>query len=94
MGGRVEGPGNPRGDGGWRQNLCPDGRELTSCLLSAKKNMFSNGMRGGQQFFEISRGVGGYHCYPKMENPMGWGGGPILNSLLGGGMGDDPAFSI
>ena len=22
---------------------------------------------------EIPEGWGGYHCYPKMENPKGWG---------------------
>ena len=34
---------------------------------------------------EIPEGWGGYHCYPKMENAKGWGG-PIWNSLRGGGM--------
>ena len=55
------------------------------CCLLREKNIFPGGIGGGRKFFGNSRGVGGYHCYPKMENPKGWGG-PIWNSLRGGGM--------
>ena len=55
------------------------------CCLLWEKNIFPGGIGGGRKFFGNSRGVGGYHCYPKMENPKGWGG-PIWNSLRGGGM--------